>query len=207
MTAAIIRILARFEIAERQNYCLWAVKRRTRSHQKWEFASLHYGRTDSVNQALGEISLILGDLPVDAIRNEPLHISWKKLRKLIGGDIACATFEEGKQQWDVRKATLAIVDLEASGKAFNEAIQAAYQRRLEDWRVKHGNDNHNGFRATGSEKTALAVLGLEPDATLGDVKRKYRRLVAVHHPDRGGKGSEFVRIRKAYERLQHLNNG
>ena len=61
-------------------------------------------------------------------------------------------------------------------------------------------DRAKGVRATGSDKHALSVLGLEPDATPVEIRKTYRRLAAVHHPDRGG--SEFVRIHKVYEWLQ-----
>ncbi len=49
---------------------------------------------------------------------------------------------------------------------------------------------------------ASMVLGLvgpwEPD----DVKRNYRRLVTVAHPDRGGNADQFRRVQEAYELLQ-----
>lgn len=46
----------------------------------------------------------------------------------------------------------------------------------------------------------FAALGLPPSATLDEVKRRYRELAMTHHPDRGGDGREFNRVRAAYER-------
>jgi molecular chaperone DnaJ len=49
-----------------------------------------------------------------------------------------------------------------------------------------------------------AILGLAPDATLGDVKRAYRRLAMRWHPDRNtdpAATERFKAIRAAYEQL------
>ena len=50
------------------------------------------------------------------------------------------------------------------------------------------------------------VLGVDPDADLDEVKRRYRRLVAENHPDRliaRGMPQEFMAI--ANERMAALN--
>lgn len=41
-------------------------------------------------------------------------------------------------------------------------------------------------RATGDEREARAILGLEPAASAAEVRAAHRRLVANVHPDRGG---------------------
>ncbi len=49
-----------------------------------------------------------------------------------------------------------------------------------------------------------ATLGLAPDATLGDVKRAYRRLAMRWHPDRNtdpAATERFKAIRAAYEQI------
>ena len=48
---------------------------------------------------------------------------------------------------------------------------------------------------------ALAVLGLPPNATRQQIKRRYRVLAKKHHPDRGGDQQEMRRIIAAYELL------
>ncbi|MDH4248426.1 MAG: DnaJ domain-containing protein [Deltaproteobacteria bacterium] len=47
----------------------------------------------------------------------------------------------------------------------------------------------------------LAVLGLGPWATVGEVKNAYREKAKEHHPDQGGAIQEFLRIQAAYEFL------
>ena len=47
-------------------------------------------------------------------------------------------------------------------------------------------------------------LGLGPNATKEEVRTAYRRLVLVHHPDRGGTNEAFQKIQNAYEKLMNL---
>lgn len=63
---------------------------------------------------------------------------------------------------------------------------------------------------TRIDPEACAILGIEPDADLAEVKSAYRRLAAQFHPDtatglspeqREASSAAFVRIRSAYERV------
>ena len=47
--------------------------------------------------------------------------------------------------------------------------------------------------------TPFQILGLPEDASHSDVKQAFRRLAALHHPDRGGSAEMFTKIRRAYE--------
>lgn len=47
----------------------------------------------------------------------------------------------------------------------------------------------------------LAILGLGPDATQKDIKKRYRKLAHTTHPDRGGSKEAFSRINYAYQAL------
>jgi len=49
--------------------------------------------------------------------------------------------------------------------------------------------------------THYEVLGVDSKATAEDIKRAYRKLVRVHHPDRGGDSSIFVKVQEAYDTL------
>lgn len=48
---------------------------------------------------------------------------------------------------------------------------------------------------------AYAVLGLPQTATMKEVKRNYRNLSMVFHPDRGGYKEAMVLLNRAYERI------
>ncbi|WP_254862488.1 DnaJ domain-containing protein [Halovivax gelatinilyticus] len=45
------------------------------------------------------------------------------------------------------------------------------------------------------------VLGLSTDASLPEVRTRYRRLLKRHHPDHGGSRAQFLQIRRAYEEI------
>ena len=68
------------------------------------------------------------------------------------------------------------------------------------------NDLLNGFwdrfYSLDKKTQALGVFELELDASFDDVKLAYRRLVLLHHPDKGGGQDRFIEIREAYEVLK-----
>ncbi|OAF13496.1 molecular chaperone DnaJ [Bradyrhizobium centrolobii] len=61
-------------------------------------------------------------------------------------------------------------------------------------------------KVMNAERKALQVMGLGPDATLADVKTKYKALVKRHHPDANGgdRSTEdrLIEIIKAYNYLK-----
>ena len=48
---------------------------------------------------------------------------------------------------------------------------------------------------------AYETLGLEPGASLHEIKQAHRRLVKQHHPDLGGSAESFCQINEAYQLL------
>jgi hypothetical protein len=59
----------------------------------------------------------------------------------------------------------------------------------------------NPARALLLRQQALAALGLPPNATRQQIKRRYRELAKRYHPDRGGDQRQMQRIIAAYEYL------
>jgi preprotein translocase subunit Sec63 len=59
----------------------------------------------------------------------------------------------------------------------------------------------NPARQVLERQQALAVLGLPPNASRQQIKRRYRALAKRHHPDRGGDQRQMQRIIAAYEFL------
>lgn len=59
----------------------------------------------------------------------------------------------------------------------------------------------NPARTLIERQQALKVLGLPPNATPQQIKRRYRTLAKQYHPDRGGNQQQMQRIIAAYEYL------
>ena len=57
------------------------------------------------------------------------------------------------------------------------------------------------FQQTSGRDAALAMLGLQPGASLESIKQAHRRLVKKHHPDLGGSAETFCRVMAAYQLL------
>src|SRR5947208_16700273 len=62
----------------------------------------------------------------------------------------------------------------------------------------------NPARPLLERQQALRVLGLPPNATPQQIKRRYRILAKQHHPDPGGRRQQSQRIIAAYE--SHVKN-
>ncbi|MBA7586222.1 Co-chaperone protein DjlA [subsurface metagenome] len=54
---------------------------------------------------------------------------------------------------------------------------------------------------------AYAVLGLPQTASLQEVKRNYRSLAVVFHPDKGGYTEAMVLLNRAYEQIMNQKGG
>lgn len=45
------------------------------------------------------------------------------------------------------------------------------------------------------------ILGVSEDAPIGEIKKAYRKLAKIHHPDKGGDAEEFQKYEEAYSIL------
>ena len=54
---------------------------------------------------------------------------------------------------------------------------------------------------------AYAVLGLPPTATLEQVKRNYKNLAVIFHPDKGGYSEAMKLLNQAFERICREKEG
>ena len=62
------------------------------------------------------------------------------------------------------------------------------------------------FKASTTENTHVeynpfTILGIDPSSTTKEIKKAYKKLSLVHHPDKGGDEQMFVQINKAYQAL------
>jgi hypothetical protein len=55
--------------------------------------------------------------------------------------------------------------------------------------------------AVARERSGWALLGLEPGASLSELKGAFQRKALETHPDRGGDAAEFRAVLRAYQRL------
>lgn len=71
-------------------------------------------------------------------------------------------------------------------------------------------DNNNNSRTHSYNKKSnvkaeyFKVLGISTNSTKQEIKNAYRKLIIVHHPDKGGDAKQFIRIQEAYNYL--INN-
>jgi DnaJ-class molecular chaperone len=73
----------------------------------------------------------------------------------------------------------------------------AEQARL--WSLRYA---ESGGRIKTLPRQYLNMLGLDSDVQdLAEIKRAYRSLALLHHPDKGGDGKRFIAVRQAYEQL------
>jgi len=49
------------------------------------------------------------------------------------------------------------------------------------------------------------TLGVDKHATPEDIKKAYRRMAGIHHPDKGGDTAQFQKVQEAYETLSDPN--
>lgn len=54
----------------------------------------------------------------------------------------------------------------------------------------------------GRSKNFYMILGVEKMASTSDIKKAYRALAQIHHPDKGGEPEKFKEINQAYELLR-----
>jgi DnaJ-class molecular chaperone len=49
------------------------------------------------------------------------------------------------------------------------------------------------------------ILNIEKNSSIDDIKKSYKKMVKIHHPDKGGKKEDFEKVRLAYEILSDEN--
>jgi DnaJ domain len=198
MTAAAkLTIFARIEAQQFVGYVLWGVWRRTRSKQYWVDSVKTYGRTDTVEQAWGAIAELVNDLPLECLRSDGLFWSWRDARTVMRqpGE---GRFQEGITDW-LKYSTEQQAAFYEAGVRF---LQAYSMHNIEQARLSSLRYAESGGRIRTLPRQCLKVLGLDWDVQdLAEIKKAYRSLASLHHPDKGGDSKRFVAVRQAYEQL------
>ena len=71
----------------------------------------------------------------------------------------------------------------------------------------HSKQNNTNYFQTSQKVNTLKrsnsheILQIYPPVTEEEVKSAYRKLCLVHHPDKGGKNDDFIKLNNAYQEL------
>jgi len=202
MTAAAkLTIFARIEAQQFVGYVLWGVWRRTRSKQLWVDSVKTYGRTDTVEQAWGMMAALVNDLPRECLRSDGGMWSWRDVRNVMR-QTGEERRMEGSLAW-LKNSSERKQELHEMGVRFLHAysMHNIEQARLSSLRHTE-RQALSGGRIRTLPRKCLNVLGLDSDVQdLAEIKKAYRSLASLHHPDKGCDSKRFVAVRQAYEQL------
>ena len=57
-----------------------------------------------------------------------------------------------------------------------------------------------------NQETSYRVLGVNSYSTFPEIKKKYRELIKIKHPDHGGNSDAFILVQEAYKFLEKNHN-
>jgi len=95
----------------------------------------------------------------------------------------------------------------------DSAIEKVTGKGLAGWlkTLQEGNQIDQGAppaQSIAKPTDPYAVLGVPPTASLGEVKKRYRQLSMIYHPDReGGYTEAMKRVNEAYEQIMKEKEG
>lgn len=138
---------------------------------------------------------------------------------LIDGGVGAATHvvrqikreQNDKLIWYTRK----MLDLERELRAKEMIIESlrAQQAGTNNQQRANTNNQQRTYNHYGQQQQArnpvtdrirsyYTVLGINPTLDINEVKKAYRMKAKIHHPDKGGNKTEFVKVQRAYEEIK-----
>lgn len=118
----------------------------------------------------------------------------------MDGEVLTGTFA-GRRLAELDRAALQALYRELSAGDSRQLLAAYLERRFSDWEETEGAAQTAASNGEMDRGQALAVLGLEPDASREDVVEAHRRLMQKLHPDRGGTDYLAATLNRAKEVL------
>ncbi|MGL6258804.1 DnaJ domain-containing protein [Vibrio sp. WXL210] len=144
---------------------------------------------------------------------ESMRIAWA-VAKETHAEFVSYGLEDNAELMDQSFSTnMGMVELEAwdehSAHMDREAEKRKQQEResFYDWTRQHREDAERAKQQAYDEMARLdaanddlfSSLGLEPTATKREVKRAYRKLANIHHPDKGGDAEKFKALKQIHD--------
>lgn len=90
-----------------------------------------------------------------------------------------------------------------------KALNQAQYRKYTTNSNNRTNNNQSKSKSSSYKYTvddALRLLELDKTATIEDIKKAYRKMVMIHHPDKGGTKDNFLKLNSAYNELRRFYN-
>jgi hypothetical protein len=136
------------------------------------------------------------------VRTEFLDLHLDHGSGTVSGTILKGRFE-GRSVEDLSLEQLLelLAECQAADERSAQVLAAYLDREHPDWRAHAG---AAGAAAAGGGMTreeAFETLGLEPGASDDQIRAAYRKLMAEHHPDRGGDPGMAARLNQAKDLL------
>lgn len=143
--------------------------------------------------------------PLARVRSAMIEMEIDRRSGTVTGHVLAGRFT-GRRLGDLDQPSLRALyaecrSLDPEGAAF---LEAYFDRRFPGWREYAQGDGDTRTRAqTGamSKEEAYQVLGLQPGASLDEIREAYRRLMKKLHPDQGGTAHLAARVNQAREVL------
>lgn len=189
-----VKIMSRLSVQQFSGYCFYGVELKTRSQRSWKGAVQHFGRTDTIEQAVGRAAEYVRHLPIECVRHDACYFSWKTARAIIGLPEE-PRFKEGIIEWSG-------VSTERKQSYHDEGI--AFLSKYREDVERRNSIRRTAVRNRPRKLPAHLLATLEIESTVTDsaaIKEAYQRAISIHHPDKGGNGAKFIAVRKAYKRL------
>ena len=139
------------------------------------------------------------------VRSAMIEMEIDRRSGAVSGNVLAGRYS-GRHLGDLDQASLRSLyaecrSLDPEGAAF---LEAYFDRRFPGWREYAQGDGDTRTRTqTGamSKEEAYQVLGLQPGASLDEIREAYRRLMKKLHPDQGGTAHLAARVNQAREVL------
>lgn len=79
-------------------------------------------------------------------------------------------------------------------------IFSSYRHKAnQQWKKDHYGNFGGWARNSSGNDSCFKTLGISPQASVEEINKAYKKLALKHHPDRGGKTEDFIRMTKAKE--------